>query len=100
MFLSYERDAFAALDDSDFRVTFDNHITASLDTLSLNSPVHGTELLPPDRVLMELKTSGGIPIWMSAFLSEEQVYRTSFSKYGTAYEHLVVNQTKGEQKYA
>ena len=49
---------------------------------------------------MELKTSGGIPIWMSAFLSEEQVYRTSFSKYGTAYKHLVVNQTKGEQKYA
>ena len=100
MFLSYERDAFAALDDSDFRVTFDNHITARRDTLNLNSPIHGTELLPSDRVLMELKTSGGIPIWMSAFLSEEQVYRTSFSKYGTAYEHLVVNQTKGEQKYA
>lgn len=100
MFLSYERDAYVSLDDSDFRVTFDNHITARCDALSLNSPIYGTELLPHDCVLMELKTSGGIPLWMSAFLSDERIYRTSFSKYGTAYEHLVVTQTKGEQKYA
>lgn len=100
MFLSYARDAFAALDGSDFRITFDDQITARTDTLSLNTPVYGSELLPHDCVLMELKTSGGIPLWMSSFLSAERIYRTSFSKYGTAYEHLILTNTKGEQKYA
>lgn len=100
MFLSYERDAFAALDGSDFRVTFDDHITARTDALSLSTPIYGTELLPPDCILMELKTSGGIPLWMSKLLADERIYRTSFSKYGTAYKHLVLTSTKGEQKYA
>jgi hypothetical protein len=35
---------------------------------------------------MELKCSGGIPMWMTKVLSEEHVYKTSFSKYGTAYK--------------
>ena len=100
MFLSYERDAFAAQDGSDFRITFDDQITARTDALRLDTPIYGTRLLPPDCILMELKTSGGIPLWMSSFLSNERIYRTSFSKYGTAYEHLVATITKGEQKYA
>lgn len=47
-----------------------------------------------------LPASGGIPLWMSRFLSDEQIYRTSFSKYGTAYEQLIITKNKGEQKYA
>ncbi|MCD7927989.1 MAG: molecular chaperone, partial [Oscillospiraceae bacterium] len=42
-----------------------------------------------DQVLMELKTSGGIPMWMVQFLSRERVYKTSFSKYGTAYQNYI-----------
>lgn len=38
---------------------------------------------------MELKTSGGIPLWMSRVLTEQKLYKTSFSKYGAAYEKLV-----------
>jgi hypothetical protein len=35
---------------------------------------------------MELKCSGGIPLWMTEALSKGHMYKTSFSKYGTAYQ--------------
>jgi hypothetical protein len=41
---------------------------------------------------MELKTAGGIPLWMGRALSEQRIYKTSFSKYGTAYRMTVSEQ--------
>lgn len=89
VFLSYEREAFYAKDGSDFRVTFDDNILCRKDNLSLSADVWGVPLLQDDRVLMELKTSGGIPLWMTGILSAEKIYKTSFSKYGTAYETII-----------
>ena len=37
---------------------------------------------------MEIKTSGGIPLWMSEALTRNHLYKTSFSKYGTAYRQI------------
>ena len=93
MFLSYEREAYKmnpGLDDQDFRVTFDENILCRDHDLSLKSGVHGTPILDDGKVLMELKCSGGIPLWMVKILSEEKLYKTSFSKYGTAYTGLVL----------
>ena len=87
--MSYEREAFYALDGSDFRVTFDEQILARQEELSLSREVWGEPLLDEEEVLMELKTSGGIPLWMSRVLTEQKLYKTSFSKYGAAYEKLV-----------
>ncbi len=89
VFLSYEREAYYAQDGSDFRVTFDDNILCRQNSLSLSADTWGVPLLPEGKVLMELKTSGGIPLWMSQALSREQIYKTSFSKYGTAYETLI-----------
>ena len=38
---------------------------------------------------MELKCAGGYPMWMVKFLSEHKIYKTSFSKYGTAYQTMI-----------
>ncbi len=89
VFLSYEREAYFAKDGSDFRVTFDDHILCRQEDISLESAVYGTPLLPEGKVLMEIKCSGGIPLWMTRILSQERIYKTSFSKYGTAYQTLV-----------
>ena len=91
VFLSYEREAFYALDGSDFRVTFDEHILAREDELSLSKDVWGEKLIDDDKVLMEIKTSGGIPLWMTKALAQEKIYRISFSKYGAAYEKMLCN---------
>lgn len=88
-FLSYEREAYYAKDESDFRVTFDDTILCRENDLSLQSKVYGTSILPDGMVLMEIKCSGGIPLWMTQVLSEEQIYKTSFSKYGTMYKQLI-----------
>ena len=89
VFLSYEREAYYAKDGGDFRVTFDENILCRQEDLSLEEEAWGTPLLPEGRVLMEIKCSGGIPLWMTGALSQEQIYKTSFSKYGTAYKTMI-----------
>ncbi|MBQ2257529.1 MAG: polyphosphate polymerase domain-containing protein [Lachnospiraceae bacterium] len=89
VFLSYEREAFYSLDGSDFRVTFDENILARQEELSLSRDVWGERLIGENKVLMEIKTSGGIPLWMTKVLTQERIYKTSFSKYGTAYEKMI-----------
>jgi hypothetical protein len=89
VFLSYEREAFYSIDGSDFRVTFDENILARMEELSLASDVWGEKLIDDNMVLMEIKTSGGIPLWMTKVLTQQKIYKTSFSKYGTAYENMI-----------
>lgn len=89
VFLSYEREAFYALDDSDFRVTFDENILYRTCDLSLGSEAYGTPLLKEGETLMEIKTAGGLPLWMSHELNRLKVFHTSFSKYGSAYQNLM-----------
>ena len=95
VFLSYEREAFFSNDGSDFRVTFDDTILCRQEELSLEADAYGTPLLPEGTVLMEIKCSGGIPLWMAHVLSEEHIYKTSFSKYGTAYQTMIFPQLRG-----
>ena len=92
VYLSYEREAYYAKDGSDFRVTFDDTILCRQEDLSLEAPVYGTQLLPEGMTLMEIKCSGGIPLWMTGVLSAEKICKTSFSKYGTAYQTMIFPQ--------
>ena len=89
VFLSYEREAYYDKCGGDFRVTFDDNILCRDRDVKLSSSVYGTPILPEGKVLMELKCSGGIPLWMVEVLSRERIYKTSFSKYGTAYTTLI-----------
>ena len=95
VFLSYEREAYYCKDGSDFRVTFDDTILCRQENLSLESEAYGIPLLPEDTILMELKCSGGIPLWMTRVLSAHHIYKTSFSKYGTAYQTMILPQLHG-----
>lgn len=100
VFLSYEREAYYCREDGDFRVTFDDNILCRREELSLESDVWGTPLLEEGKVLMEIKCAGGIPLWMAHVLSQEKIYKTSFSKYGKAYESLIYPNIKGGLIYA
>ena len=100
VFLSYEREAFYCRSGGDFRVTFDENILARREEMSLEKGVWGTRLLEEGKTLLEIKTSGAIPLWMTEFLTREQIYKTSFSKYGTAYETMIFEKNKGDILYA
>lgn len=98
-FLSYVREAYYCKDGSDLRVTFDEQILCRQTELSLESDIAGTSILDSNLVLMEIKCSGGIPLWMTKVLSAEHIYKTSFSKYGTAYQTFIYPKWKKENNY-
>lgn len=100
VFLSYEHEAFYALDGSDFRITFDENILYRCRDFSLGSPIYGTPLLAGGQTLMEIKTSGGMPLWMTHALTEYGIFPTSFSKYGAAYQNMLDTQFSGGLLYA
>lgn len=93
MFISYEREAFYAKDDSDFRVTFDRNILWRDTDLSLSKGAYGTPLMQPNQVLMEVKCPGAMPLWFVRIITAMGIQKTSFSKYGNAYV------AKTNQKY-
>ena len=99
VFLSYEREAFYTRDSGECRVTFDENILFREEDLSLGCGVYGEALLEPEYTLMEIKTPGGIPLWMVKALTEEKIHKTSFSKYGSAYQTMFLRE-KGEIVYA
>ena len=99
VYLSYERDAYHAL-DSDFRLTFDDCIRYRTEELTLNSEPWGHPLLDRDMVLMELKIPDSMPLWMADILDRMGLQKTSFSKYGTAYTQMFLGARKGALRYA
>jgi hypothetical protein len=98
VFLSYEREAYYDKGGGDLRVTFDAHILVRQTDMDLCAPIYGTPILPEGKVLMEIKCAGGIPLWMVEVLSRERIYRTSFSKCGTAYSNLIFPKNYKQQK--
>ncbi len=88
VFLTYEREAFFHVDGGDFRVTFDENILYRTRDISLKSEVYGTPIIGSDQSLMEIKTPGGLPLWMTHTLTDLHVTKTSFSKYGAAYQQM------------
>ena len=104
MFLSYEREAYApnpgTPEESGFRITFDEKIRARRDNISLETEIWGGKVIPNENVLMEVKAFGGMPVWLTDFLTENHIYRTSFSKYGTAYSEFVLPEMLEKRTFA
>lgn len=88
VFISYDREAFYSKEDDSFRITFDKNILWRDYDLHLSKGIYGTPVLDKNLVLMEIKCSGAIPLWFCEILRNNQLYKTSFSKYGRAYEAL------------
>ncbi len=89
LFLSYQREAFSGIEEPDLRITFDENILWRREQLSLAYGPYGAPLLPPGSSLMEIKTPGAMPLWLSHTLSAHGVYKVSFSKYGKAYGEIL-----------
>ncbi len=86
VFLSYDREAFFSTKDENFRLTFDFNIKTRDNDISFYESDYDKEVLSQDYVLLEVKTVMGLPSWFINFANENKIYKTSFSKYGTAYQ--------------
>jgi hypothetical protein len=85
-----DRSAFSSAEDPGLRVTFDTGVRFRQDCLALSGNPSGVSLLAPEKVLMEVKTSGAIPLWLCRLLSAQAIFPASFSKYGTCYTHFIM----------
>lgn len=84
-YIAYDRCAFFAKDDREFRITFDRNIRWRTDRLSLAEDTDGEPLLDEGFSLMEVKSGGAMPLWLVNELTAMRLYKASFSKYGTAW---------------
>lgn len=89
--ICYEREAFFVSELPALRITFDTNVRCRLDSTALTDPPDGTLLLPDDTVIMEIKTDGAMPLWLTNRLDCCGIIPHSFSKYGTAYRQLIAN---------
>jgi len=85
MLLTYDRQAFYGRNDHEFRMTFDENILWRDYDLSLTKGIYGEPILTDDQVLLEIKVAEAIPKWLVRWLTENKIYKTSFSKYANAY---------------
>lgn len=93
-YISYQREAFFGMENSDFRLTFDRKITERRYDLGLDFRSYGNYIINKDQRLMEVKVSDTMPDWLINKLSELKIYKTSFSKYGKAYTNFVQEQAE------
>jgi len=90
IFIAYDRVALSGKEDRSLRITFDRNIRFRCDDLDLSLGDHGRRILADSRHLAEIKVHGAMPLWLSGALDGQQIYPTSFSKYGYCYEHFIL----------
>ncbi len=88
--LNYEREAFFGLEDANFRMTFDHNVRIHKYETEHDFSAKKYPVIDGDCVLLEVKTEKGLPFWLLKFFEENEVYKTSFSKYGTAYNNWLL----------
>ena len=85
-FIGYDREAYAGRENPELRVTFDTNLRGRGTDVDLRAGDYGQLILPEETVLLELKIPGSAPMWLARLLSENEIFSTSFSKYGTWYK--------------
>lgn len=91
LYLAYDRTAYFERDNSDLRISFDTNIRSRRYDLRLEAGDYGEKLLDDGIYLMEIKTSLAKPLWLTKALTELNIKRNSFSKYGTEYKRYIGN---------
>lgn len=81
-YIAYDRMAYKL---GTFRVTIDRNIRTRQDHLRLEYDDIGLPLLEEGVMILEAKSSLGLPMWFVDILSQMKLYKTSFSKYGKDY---------------
>lgn len=95
----YERDAWVGRDEDYARVTFDQYLTAAepagwiVPVADADADWHPVDT--PDRygltrsgLVLELKCTAAVPLWMTDLVHRFGLKRTGFSKYATCLEHV------------
>lgn len=79
--VSYDRLAYCLNDESRLRVTFDSGLRIRTDDHDLHHGSYGEPKMT-DELVLEVKSSAPIPLWLTRLLGEFGLRNISYSKYG------------------
>lgn len=88
MIVSYDRHALHCLDDPDLRMTFDFNLRCRNDDLWLEHGSYGEYFIDPDLVVLEVKVTHSVPLWLTRILQSLDCKQRSASKFCTSMELL------------
>ena len=86
-YLAYDRLAFFLKEDKNIRITFDSNLRAGPAELG---EAGAKPVVDGDTFIMEIKISDHIPLWLARLMTENNVFRHGFSKYGTYYTNTIL----------
>ncbi len=85
-----EREAYFAADDPSIRLTFDSGLRYRRRSFpTAETLFEGTPIIDASECILEIKTPGAMPLWLSRALSELEIYPSPFSKYAYAYYDII-----------
>lgn len=85
----YDRTAYFE-PNTDLRLTVDEDPRYRTSDLTLTKSMDGISLLDPGYTVLEIKVQQAMPLWLTAILSEGNIKKCSFSKYGEAYRRQLI----------
>ena len=84
-----ERESYEGAEDSQLRVTIDKNLRYRTKKLRLEKGSEGREFFEDEKnSILEIKTAGGMPMWLVRALNELKIYPQGFSKYGKIYQKM------------
>ncbi|MCQ2521347.1 MAG: polyphosphate polymerase domain-containing protein [Lachnospiraceae bacterium] len=86
LFLAYDRMAYYYKEQPDVRFTVDRNIRYRRSDLNLLFGDEGIRLHEEPLALVEMKAPGALPLEMTRLMSENDIFSSSFSKYGRIYK--------------
>lgn len=78
----------------DLRLTIDENPRYRTDGLTLTESMDGISLLDKGWTVLEIKVQDAMPLWLASALSDGNIRKSSFSKYGEAYRQQLINAQK------
>ncbi|WP_223701248.1 polyphosphate polymerase domain-containing protein [Sutcliffiella deserti] len=93
--VSYDRQAFQGIYDDDLRITFDFNLTCRSQDLHIENGSYGTHFVEPGLVILEVKVTHSVPLWLSRLLSDLECPRKSVSKFCTSIDLMTEEKSKG-----
>lgn len=83
IFISCDREYYIGKDDPSLRITIDTQLKYRIKDISLKNTEEDKKI--EDTIIMEVKAVDALPLWLVNLLEELHIYRTSYSKVGTAF---------------
>lgn len=89
IFIACERESYEGKENSHLRVTFDSNLRYRTNKLKLDEGDSGKKYFKDKKnIILEIKTDGGMPLWLVHALNELKIYPQPFSKYGKIYQQM------------